>query len=159
MEMRFAGEADVAAVTELVNRAFQVERWFKQSDRLDAEAAEGYFRTGRFLLAEEGGALVGCIYVELHGERSYLGMLSVDPARQKTGVGRRLVAAAEEFARKMGAREMDLKVVNLRTELPPLYEKMGYRVSGTEEIPAEMAGVVNQPCFFVLMTKGLGSGA
>ncbi len=69
-----------------------------------------------------------------NGERSYLGLLSVDPARQKIGLGRRLVAAAEEFAREMGSHHMDLTVVNLRTELPPFYRKLGYVENGTEPI-------------------------
>ena len=34
---------------------------------------------------DEGG-LAGCVYLELRGERAYLGLLSVDPARQKADV-------------------------------------------------------------------------
>lgn len=156
MEYRFAEESDLPAVTALINDAFQIERFFKLDDRLSAERAEEYFREGRFLLAEEAGALAGCVYVELRGDRGYLGMLSVDPARQKAGLGRRLVAAAEEFAREMGARRMDLTVVSLRTELPPIYERFGYSVIGTEAIPDDMALHVSQPCHFIRMSRALG---
>lgn len=159
MEFRFAEEKDVPRVTALVNEAFQVERFFKLDDRLDEAHAYEYFRQGRFLLAEEDGELAGSVYVELQGERGYLGMLSIDPARQKQGLGGRLMAAAEEFAREMGAREMDLRVVNLRTELPPIYEKLGYRIAGTEPIPEEMRSRVKEPCHFVRMVKKLGSAA
>jgi len=74
-------------------------------------------------LPKKTAVLTGVVYVELRGERSYLGLLSVNPELQKTGLGRRLMAAAEEFAREMGSHHMDLTVVNLRTELPPFYRK------------------------------------
>jgi GNAT superfamily N-acetyltransferase len=156
MEFRFALESDLPAITALVNHAFQVERFFKTDDRLNPERTVEYFRKGRFLLAENHDALLGCVYVELRGDRAYLGLLSVAPSAQKTGLGRRLTAAAEEFAREMGAHAMDLAVVNLRTELPPIYEKLGYAVSGEDPIPEEMARRVSQPCHFVRMSKPLG---
>lgn len=156
MEFRFAEETDLDAVTALINLAFQVERFFKLNDRLDTRRAHDYFGKGRYLLAEENGALAGCVYVELRGEQSYLGMLSVDPERQKNGLGRRLVAAAEEFAREMGARRMVLTVVNLRADLPPFYAKLGYTIVGAEPIPEDMARNVSQPCHFIRMAKPLG---
>jgi GNAT superfamily N-acetyltransferase len=110
------------------------------------------------LLAEEDGVLTGVVYVELRGERSYLGLLSVNPELQKTGLGRRLMAAAEEFAREMGSHHMDLTVVNLRTELPPFYRKLGYTENGTAPIRPEMVPRVTQPCHFIRMTKPLGNG-
>lgn len=158
MEIRFAEESDLPALMALVNQAFQVENFFKTNDRLDETHTRDYFRKGRFLLAEDDGALVGCVYVQLQGEHGYMGMLSVAPGRQKTGLGRRLTAAAEEFAREMGAHRMDLTVVNLRVELPPIYERLGYREIGTEPIPQEMERNVNQPCHFVRMAKPLGKG-
>ncbi|MGB6132197.1 MAG: GNAT family N-acetyltransferase [Acidobacteriaceae bacterium] len=157
MDFRFADQPDLDALMQLVNRAFAVESYFITGNRLTPERTREYMQTGRFLIAEENGTLLGCVYVELHGERAYLGMLSVDPARQKTGLGRRLAAAAEEFAREMGAHHMDLSVVNLRTELPPFYEKLGYAVTGTEPIRAEMVPRVTKPCHFIRMSKPLGT--
>ena len=158
MDFRFAEERDLDALMRLVNQAFAVESFFIRGYRLDPERVRKSFRAGRFLVAEENGALAGCVYIELHGDRSYLGLLSVDPARQKTGLGRRLVAAAEEFGREMGAHHMDLTVVHLRTELPPFYEKLGYAIIGTEPIREEMVPRVTQPCHFIRMSKPLGNG-
>jgi N-acetylglutamate synthase-like GNAT family acetyltransferase len=158
MNIRFAEESDLPALMGLINKAFKVEAFFIVRDRLIAEETLAYFRKGRFLLAEENRTLTGVVYVELRGDRSYLGLLSVDPSLQKSGVGRRLMAAAEEFAREMGSRHMDLTVVNLRTELPPFYRKLGYTENGTEPIRAEMVPRVTQPCHFIRMTKPLGNG-
>ena len=156
MEIRVAEESDLPALMALINEAFKVEAFFIVRDRLDPQETLAYFRKGRFLLAEDNGALAGCVYVELRGDRSYLGLLAVDPNRQKTGLGRRLNAAAEEFAREMGSRYMDLTVINLRTELPPFYEKLGYTVTGAEPIRAEMVPRLLQPCHFIRMSKPLG---
>lgn len=156
MTFRFAEESDLTPLMTLVNDAFRVERFFHIGDRLDEERTRGYFRKGRFLLAEDSGEIIGCVYVQLHGQESYLGLLSIRPDHQKTGLGRRMVAAAEEFAREMGARRMDLTVVNLRTELPPFYEKLGYTILRNEDVPDELARRVNQPIHFVRMSKTLG---
>lgn len=158
MEFRFADQSDTAGLLTLINQAFSVESFFHIGTRLDPDRIQPHLRNGRFLVAESEGKLVGCVYVELHGEESYLGLLSVDRSLQKTGLGRRLVAAAEEFAREMGARRMDLTVVNLRTELPPYYERLGYRIVGEEPIPEQMKARVNQPCYFLRMSKPLGEG-
>jgi len=51
---------------------------------------------------------------------------------------------------------MDMTVVNLRLELPPYYEKLGYAVVGTAPIREEMVPRVTQACHFIRMSKALG---
>lgn len=156
MEIRTATPDESDSILKLINSAFQVELFFKNQDRLDAADLASHFKTGTFLIAEEEGHLVGCVYIQRNGDHAYLGLLSVDPSRQKNGVGRHLVAAAEEFARETGARFMDLKLIHLRTELPGIYEKLGYHVTGTEPYPAARAHMLTQPVHFICMTKELG---
>jgi N-acetylglutamate synthase-like GNAT family acetyltransferase len=158
MDIRFAEEPELPAVTALINKAFQVEAFFIARDRLTPEETLAHFKKGRFLVAEENNTLAGAVYVELRGDRAYFGLLSVDTARQKSGLGRRLIAAAEEFAREMGAHHMDITVVNLRTELPPFYRKLGYTDNGTEPVRPEMIPRLLEPCHFIKMTKPLGPG-
>jgi ribosomal protein S18 acetylase RimI-like enzyme len=155
MNIRMATEADFEPLLRLINAAFDVERFFKNEDRLDEAKLKSYFDKGSFLVMEEDAQLIASVYVERKGDRAYLGLLSVDPAQQKRGLGRRLTAAAEEFAREMGARFMDLTVVNLRTELPGIYERLGYSVTGIAPFPAEQMPVT-KPCHFICMTKELG---
>ena len=155
MNIRLATEGDFEAVKTLINAAFEVERFFKSEDRVNTPMLQDYFKRGVFLLEEEEQHLTGCVFVELKGQRAYLGLLSVDPSRQKSGIGRRLTAAAEEFARESGAHFMDITVVNLRTELPPIYEKLGYKITGTEPFPATQMPVT-MPCHFICMAKELG---
>ncbi|MGC8549201.1 MAG: GNAT family N-acetyltransferase [Acidobacteriaceae bacterium] len=155
-DLRFATEPELPALMGLINRAFAVEKFFKQNDRLTPESTREYFHRGRFLVSGPPDRPQACVFVELKGDRAYLGLLSVDPASQKTGLGTRLVNAAEEYARELGALHIDLTIVNVRQELPGYYNRLGYTVSGTEPIPPAMIGPVSMPCHFVRMTKPLG---
>ncbi len=158
-EFRFAEEPDVAAIVALVNTAYQVEKFFKIGERTDIEEVRQHLRSGRFLLLEEpAGELIGCIYTEVTGRRGYIGMLAVAPKKQRSGIGSRLIGAAEEFCREMGCHVVELTVVDLRTELPPIYERFGYRVTGTAPFPAETMPV-RVPCSFVTMSKPLMGGS
>ena len=96
------------------------------------------------------------MYLERRGGRAYLGLLSVDPHRQRTGLGRTLVAAAEDRARALGCAHMDLQIVNLRAELPAFYAGLGYSETGTSPFPAEVE--TRLPCHFVVMSKKLSAG-
>lgn len=150
---RRATEADAPALTALINLAFQVERFFLDSDRLDMAEVRDRLRKGFFLVEEDDGHIAACVYIELRGDRAYLGLLSVDPTLQRAGLGKRLVAASEEFARAAGCRDMDLNVVNLREELPPFYRNLGYSESGTSPFPADV--YTKLPCHFIQMSKAL----
>ena len=149
--IRRAVESDAGTLTHLINAAFAVEQFFIDSDRISLAQVGEYFQTGAFLVAENDGEMAACIYVELRGERGYFGLLSVDPIRQRSGLGRRLIAAAEEFCRNAGCRFMDMRIVNLREELPAYYTKLGYAETGISPFPPEVE--TKLPCHFVEMTK------
>ena len=153
LSIRHGSEPDTQAITELINTAFQVERFFLASDRLNADEVRQRLERGTFLLLEDAGMLVGCVYAELRGESGYVGLLSVAPERQKAGLSRMLMGAAEEYFRANGCRYAELRTVNLRTELPPYYRHLGYREVGTEKFPAEIPAIL--PCHFLVMRKAL----
>ena len=119
-------------VAALISLAYRVEDFFKIGDRTDEADVRARMKKSAFLLLEDDdGALAGCVYVDVRGDTGYFGMLSIDPSRQGQGLGSRLIAAAEIIAATAGCREMELEVVNLRTELPPFYRRFGYVESGT----------------------------
>jgi GNAT superfamily N-acetyltransferase len=151
--LRIADAADTECIVRLVNAAFQVERFFLDADRINADEVRARLAAGKFILADDDGSLVGCVYVEPKAGRAYLGLLSVDPARQRSGIGRHLMSAAEGYCRNAGSTFMDLRIVNLRTELPPFYRRLGYVENGTAPFPEEANPKL--PCHFVIMTKPL----
>jgi GNAT superfamily N-acetyltransferase len=153
MNTRTAQLEDAENIARLVNAAFRPERFFIDADRTNPEKVRALMQKGKFLLTEDAGALAGCVYVELRDERGYFGLLAVDPELQRSGLGSRLVAAAEEYCRAAGCHFMDLTIVNLRTELPPFYQRLGYVESGTLPFPSEQDA--NQPCHLVRMSKAL----
>jgi ribosomal protein S18 acetylase RimI-like enzyme len=110
-------------------------------------------RSGHFLTTRDAaGEMTGCVYVDVRDGRGYFGLLSVDPARQHSGLGRRLVDAAEAHARAAGCAAIDIRVVNLRVELPAFYERLGYTEVGVE--PAKEPRAL-QPFHFLRMSKAL----
>jgi len=102
--LRTATEADVARIVDLINRAFAVERFFKTGDRTDEAQILELMRDGRFLLLIEEEVLVACVYVKLDGDRCYIGLLSVDPGKQRSGIGARMMQEAEDLGRRAGSR-------------------------------------------------------
>lgn len=151
---RWAESADAENIARLVNSAFRVERFFIDADRTNPEQVWALLEKGKFLLAEEDGTLVACVYIELRGERGYFGLLAVDPARQRTGLGSRLIDAAEEHCREAGCLFMDLTTVNLRKELPGYYRQRGYIENGTLPFPEDQYPP-KMPCHLVRMSKPL----
>jgi GNAT superfamily N-acetyltransferase len=149
--LRAAGSADFEAITRLINAAFQVERFFIDGDRIRIEDLRALAGKGKFILAEDGGSIAGCIYVEPRAERAYVGLLSVDPARQRGGLGSRLMRAAEDYCRDAGCHFVDLRIVNLREELPAFYRRKGYEEAGISPFPADAQPKL--PCHFINMTK------
>jgi GNAT superfamily N-acetyltransferase len=151
--IRRASEPDAEALMQLINCAFQVEKFFIETDRISLPQVKAYLDGGVFLVAEGGGEMAACIYAELRGERGYFGLLSVQPSRQRSGLGRQLIQAAEEFCRDSGCRFMDLNIVNLRQELPAYYTKLGYAETGVSPFPPDVK--TKLPCHFIVMTKAL----
>jgi N-acetylglutamate synthase-like GNAT family acetyltransferase len=153
--IRWAEPRDVAAVVRIINLAFRAaESFFVEGDRITAEILRPLLEKGHFLLAEDAAGLVGCVYLQLQGERAYFGLLAVDPAQQHRGVGRRLIVEVENHARAAGCHAMDIRVVSLREELPPFYRRRGYVETGTAPFPEKIKSIL--PCHFVLMSKPLG---
>lgn len=153
MHLRPATTDDVDRIVAVINAAYRVEDFFKIGDRIDAAGVRHEMERGTFLVLEDDHGLAGCVYVEVTGELGYFGLLSIDPTRQGKGHGTTLLRAAEEFCRGAGCREMEILVVNLRTELPPYYRRHGYVEAGTRPFPHEER--TSRPCHFVVMKKPL----
>ena len=130
LRVRLAALADVEPLAHLINAAFRVQQPFIDGDRTDPEGVRTYMEEGKFLLAEDSAGLAGCIYVELRGDRGYLGLLGVDPPRQGTGLGRKLMDAAENY-----------------------FRHLGYVETGTAPFAPDVP--LKVPCHYICMSKSL----
>jgi len=154
--IRPATEADAESVVALINDAFRiVESFFVEGNRITLKEVREYLQLGEFLLAEDNNRLIACVYLEPRGERTYLGLLSVDPTLQKAGIGSLLMAAAEERWRERNAKYIDILTVSLREELSAFYGKRGYVKTGTSPFPPDVK--TKFPVHFVNMSKRLDS--
>lgn len=149
--VRTATIEEAGVLARLINEAFIVEAFFKIGDRTSADEIAALMHAGgEFLVLEE---LAGCVYLKCTGHRAYFGMLSIDPARQRQGLGRRLIDAVEARARDRGCRAMDIHIVDVREELPPYYRRLGYAENGT--LPFSEPERASRPCSFIVMSKAL----
>lgn len=164
---------DVPALHSLVESAYRGEvsraGWTTEADFLEGQRTDhDELRTlvagpsTRLLLAHEGEQLVGCVLLKDEPDGAYLGMLSVRPDLQSSGVGRALLDEAERFARvELGHRAMRMRVISLRDSLLAWYERRGYvRTGETERFPYDepRAGKpLRDDLVFVVLKKPLAA--
>lgn len=157
LALRAARREDAEALSALVNSAYRGDPsrvgWTTEADllggqRTDPDALRGFIAGGettgdRVLLLHEavqssgsaGGpaapAIDACVQLERHGDEAYLGMFTVRPTLQGGGLGRRLLAGAEQDARRRwGVTAVHMTVIAQRAELIAWYERRGYRATG-----------------------------
>jgi predicted N-acetyltransferase YhbS len=75
----------------------------------------------------------GADYIE-SGFRVEIGGLVVSKAVQRTGIGSRLVGAAEQWARGIGAEFVSVRSNINRLESHPFYRKLGYELKKTQRV-------------------------
>ena len=153
MTVRTAEAGDADTLVRLINLAFRAERPFIEGNRIDLAEVRTRLAKDLFLLVVEGETIVGCVHVEAQRDRGHIGLLSVEPARQKTGVGTKLMSAAEEHLRTAGCKYASLRFINHRTELLRYYLRLGYAESGTAAFPH--TAMMKMPLHFIEMTKTL----
>ena len=143
LNFRLATAIDAARLNALVNSVYRGESskvgWTTEAEllggqRTDAEGLTTLINTSdhAILLAEEAGALVGCVHLSKKNlDTCYLGMLSVQAELQSRGTGRELLAAGEAFAKtQWRCTRVEMTVIGQRPELIDYYVRRGYRSSG-----------------------------
>jgi ribosomal protein S18 acetylase RimI-like enzyme len=152
--IRRATNTDMDAMIAVVNAAFAIEI-FLEGTRTDHDRMAEMMKKGEFLLTEEAGCVVSCVYTEIRGMRGYFGMLAVDPKHQGRGLGRKMIDAAEAHLRQAGCQHVDIAVLSLRPELPSLYRKLGYIQTATEEFRPSRPLKPGFKCHVIVMSKPL----
>lgn len=143
LNLTVATDADVPEVVSLINLAFrsrgEAAAWSTEeefiggtriTDDLLREDMAAKPRATLLLWRQADNELLGCVWLEpQHNGVWYLGMLAIPPRDQNSGLGRRLLEAAENWAHAKGATEIKMSVVNLRTRLIEWYQRRGYRLT------------------------------
>lgn len=156
VEIRIATDADVPFIIPVINAAFSVVT-FLSGSRTDESRMAELIRKGNFLIAtqDESGTIVAAVYTEKRSNCGYLGMLAVEPSWQGTGLGRKMMAAAEQHCRRGRCKYTELSVLSPRTELLPFYRKLGYAETRTEEFHPTRPLKPGVECHCIIMSKEL----
>lgn len=84
------------------------------------------------LLGMQGVEAVACIHIEKDGTHSHIGMFAVNPILQGAGVGKQMLAYAEQYAyESFGSDKLLMVVVSSRNELIAFYQRRGYQKTGS----------------------------
>ena len=165
MKLRDATGDDLPELHALIESAYRGDSaragWSHEADLLDGERTDvAELRAllanpaQRLLLFDDGERPACCVALtHKGGGLVYLGLLTVDPGQQASGLGRMMLAAAEDHARdELGAKRMEMTVIGLRAELIAWYERRGYAATG-ERRPFPIEG--HDELEFVVLEKSL----
>jgi ribosomal protein S18 acetylase RimI-like enzyme len=146
LTFRPATLADVPALVALVTSAYRGEEskqgWTTEADLLDGQRIDpAVLRQdierprSRVIVAErpqeDGAVLLACVHVAEDDGTGYLGMFSVRPVAQGSGIGKQVMREAERYAREdLQLPAMRMTVIDIRDELIAFYERRGYRRTG-----------------------------
>ncbi|QEC67671.1 GNAT family N-acetyltransferase [Panacibacter ginsenosidivorans] len=168
MPITKANIEDISALLKLVNSAYRGEASTK-GWTTEAHLLKGDLRTDEPTLLKqfqnknavilkftnERDEITGCVYLEQKDHKIYLGMLSVSPAAQSQGIGKKLLQAAEAFANERQCEAVYMTVISVRQELIAWYKRHGYVNTGeTKPFPVEERfGVPTQALEFIVLEK------
>ncbi|RFM28304.1 GNAT family N-acetyltransferase [Deminuibacter soli] len=163
-----ATTADIPQLVTLVNSAYRGEH-SKKGWTTEAYLIEGTQRVDEASMLQmmttpgaiikkcttADNAIVGCVYLEARGKELYLGMLTVSPEIQATGIGREIVKAAEAYAAAQKFEAIVMVVVSLRRELIDWYIRRGFQLTSERRpFPTDTRfGTPTQPLEFVVLKK------
>jgi ribosomal protein S18 acetylase RimI-like enzyme len=161
--------ADVLAINQLVNSAYRGDEskkgWTTEADLLDGSRIDEVALreliqklNTTILTYKEDNSLLGCVELRKENDKLYLGMLSVKPNTQGKGIGKKLLAVAEDFAKEQKCSKIFMTVISVRQELIDWYLRHGYIWTGEKKpfiVPDSRWGLPKQQLEFVVLEKSI----
>ena len=136
--------ADAAELSALINSAYRGESskkgWTTEADLLEGTrtseeelisiiASSNHYLL-KFIRDEK---IIGSVLLIAKKEVLYLGMLTVSPELQNSGIGKQLLQAAEQLAQQLELSRIQMTVIGIRKELLAWYIRNGYEDTGVRE--------------------------
>jgi ribosomal protein S18 acetylase RimI-like enzyme len=158
---------DVSKLNNLINSAYRGES-SKKGWTTEANILEGSRTTEKelteiiqdqkntILKYTEKNQIIGCVLLINKEKLLYLGMLTVSPELQNSGIGKKIVQEAEILASKWRLPKIVMTVISVREELILWYKRQGFVDTGIRE-PFPLSEVYNQtsnePLEFMVLEK------
>jgi ribosomal protein S18 acetylase RimI-like enzyme len=158
---------DIPALNTLINSAYRGES-SKKGWTTEAHLLEGKRTTeeeltaifldpkNTFLKYTENDKIIGSVLLVEKEHQLYVGMLTVSPELQNSGIGKKMLAEAEVHAKTLGLSTLSMTVVSVRLELIAWYNRHGYVDTGEREpFPASdiHINVSDKPLEFIHLEK------
>ncbi|MBS7233056.1 GNAT family N-acetyltransferase [Flavobacterium psychroterrae] len=158
---------DIPALTTLINSAYRGET-SKKGWTTEAHLLEGKRTTeeelkeiiqdpkNTFLKFTENDKIIGSVLLVVKEHQLYVGMLTVSPELQNSGIGKKMLAEAENHANALGLSTLIMTVVSVRSELIAWYKRHGYVQTGEREpFPSSdiHINISNEPLEFIYLEK------
>lgn len=168
MPISIAEEKDISLLVTLMDSAYRGEGakqgWTSEADlfignkRTDENTVSKLMtKPGAVFLkyTNEMDIIEGCVFLHKKESRLYLGMFSVSPSVQGKGIGKKLLAAADEYAKEQNCDVIYMTVITVREDLIAWYKKNGYERTG-KVLPFpvdERYGIPTQPLEMMVLEK------
>ncbi len=161
--------ADAAELSALINSAYRGETskkgWTTEADLLEGtrttpkELATIITTPHHYLLKFiRDEKIIGSVLLIAKKEVLYLGMLTVSPELQNSGIGKQLLQAAEQLAQQLELSRIQMTVIGIRKELLAWYMRNGYEDTGVREPFPFGEGdkaLTSEPLDFIVLEKKL----
>jgi len=123
MKIRAFADADEAAVVALWTHCGLVRPW---NDPRKDVARKKQVQRDLFLVAEQGGEIVGAVMGGYDGHRGWVNYLAVHESQRRNGLGRTLMAEVETRLRALGCPKINLQVRNDNRGALAFYGRIGF---------------------------------
>nr|WP_315173455.1 GNAT family N-acetyltransferase [uncultured Flavobacterium sp.] len=161
--------ADAAELSALINSAYRGESskkgWTTEADLLEGtRTSEEELMTiitspNHYLLKfTHIEKIIGSVLLIAKDEALYLGMLTVSPELQNSGIGKQLLQAAEQHTQQLKLSRIQMTVIGIRKELLAWYVRNGYEDTGLREPFPFGEGdkaLTSEPLDFMVLEKKL----
>jgi ribosomal protein S18 acetylase RimI-like enzyme len=131
VRLRALEEAPTAfSSTYAKEAAFPDEEWKKRAMRWTSGGSAGF-------LAFDGDRGCGMVFTfaeELDPRRAQVVSMWVAPEARREGVGKRLMVTVVDWARERQMRDVKLMVTSVNHGAIAFYERLGFRMTGKEEL-------------------------
>ncbi|MDP5200402.1 GNAT family N-acetyltransferase [Flavobacterium sp. DG2-3] len=158
---------DIPALVTLINSAYRGETskkgWTTEAHLLEGKRTDEPEMTEIFLDPKntilkftENNKIIGSVLLVEKEHQLYLGMLTVSPELQNSGIGKKLLVEAENHAQSLGLSSIIMTVISVRTELIDWYKRRGYVDTGEREAFPESGihvTVSEEPLEFIYLEK------
>ena len=133
--LRLATENDDRAIAELTNRAY--EKYVARMGRAPRPMLADYHqivREDQVWVMCRADRVAAVLVLSAKPDHLYIFNVAVDPADQGRGLGKSLIAFAEEEARRQGLGALALHTNETMVENIALYQALGYEETSREPV-------------------------